>query len=350
MPKRAVLEGIDRITYEPHDKRVELTPFPSAMKACLKFLGETWSYEYLMGMSGAAFRLLWNPGQWDPANADTLVMDPDPLDPHRRTFAAVGRSFESLVVGPDVPEAEVRRRITASIDAGVPVIGFGVVGPPEACIIAGYDEGGEVLIGWSYFQGMPDYHPSMQFEPSGYFRKRGWLEHSWGFLFIGPKGEMQPVGDLRRKALARAVDMARREKVGPRVSGLAAYTAWASDLVRDDQFPAGDLNVLTERWMAHNDAMQCVAEGRWQAGVFLKQISVWDTSLSRPMDAAASCLKAEQELIWDGWNLVGGPAWSEEQIHKLAQAGVRLRLHGLIMQAKHKHAEAIRHIEQALEQ
>ena len=45
-----------------------------------------------------------------------------------------------------------QQRIIESIDGGHPVIGFGVVGPPEACIITGYDDGGEVLIGWSLFQ------------------------------------------------------------------------------------------------------------------------------------------------------------------------------------------------------
>lgn len=40
-----------------------------------------------------------------------------------------------------------------------PVIAIGVVGPPEPCIVAGYDKGGEVLIGWSFFQDRPEDRP-----------------------------------------------------------------------------------------------------------------------------------------------------------------------------------------------
>jgi len=34
-----------------------------------------------------------------------------------------------------------------SIDRGIPVLAFPVVGPSDCCIITGYDEGGEVLLG-----------------------------------------------------------------------------------------------------------------------------------------------------------------------------------------------------------
>lgn len=35
--------------------------------------------------------------------------------------------------------------------------------------------------------------------------------------------------------------------VRERHSGLKAYTAWAEDLLRDDDFPQGNLDVLFER-------------------------------------------------------------------------------------------------------
>ena len=45
-----------------------------------------------------------------------------------------------------------RRQIIESIDKGKPVVAFGVEGPTEACIITGYDQDGDVLIGWSMIQ------------------------------------------------------------------------------------------------------------------------------------------------------------------------------------------------------
>ena len=44
-----------------------------------------------------------------------------------------------------------RGHIIESIrDRGRPVIAHGVIGPPEECIIAGYDEGGDVSVGWNF--------------------------------------------------------------------------------------------------------------------------------------------------------------------------------------------------------
>jgi hypothetical protein len=124
-----------------------------------------------MGASGAAFRLDWRKDAWEPGSVDIVFMAADPLQPARRAVTAAGATgrllwrrevaehFEPpaareaflLPLASD-DESEFRQRILGSIDAGVPVIGFGVVGPPEACIIAGYDAAGDTLIGWSMFQ------------------------------------------------------------------------------------------------------------------------------------------------------------------------------------------------------
>ena len=47
--------------------------------------------------------------------------------------------------------------------------------PPEAAIVAGYDQGGHVLVGWSFFQQDPEFSAGLEFEPAGYFRKRDWI-------------------------------------------------------------------------------------------------------------------------------------------------------------------------------
>ncbi len=57
---RVVLEGVERVSYGEKEGNYELTPFPSCLKSCLAFLGENYPYEYSLGTSGLAFRLLWN--------------------------------------------------------------------------------------------------------------------------------------------------------------------------------------------------------------------------------------------------------------------------------------------------
>ena len=47
--------------------------------------------------------------------------------------------------------------IKAKIDSGFPCIALGIIGPPEACIITGYRNNGDVLLGWNFFQDNPEY-------------------------------------------------------------------------------------------------------------------------------------------------------------------------------------------------
>ncbi|MFC1718366.1 hypothetical protein ACFL6S_32220, partial [Candidatus Poribacteria bacterium] len=99
-----------------------------------------------------------------------------------------------------------RKRIIESIrDKGRPVIAQGVIGPPEWCIIAGYDEYGDVLMGWNYFQGGPE----AELEPSGYFRKRNWFEDTHSLVIIGEKQEQPPLGERYQETLRWATQIVR---------------------------------------------------------------------------------------------------------------------------------------------
>jgi hypothetical protein len=84
--RRVVLEGVPRLTFDPRpelEDDVELTPMPSAVSACLRFLGDDVKYRYLMGMIGDAFRLSWKDG-WHPDNVADIFIAPASLP--ARTF------------------------------------------------------------------------------------------------------------------------------------------------------------------------------------------------------------------------------------------------------------------------
>lgn len=367
---RVVLEGVPRVGFYPsmraagEERCPEDVPFPSCLRACLEYLGEnlgckhvavdssTWglgcAYAYLMGTSGAAFRLLWKPG-WHPDNVDVLVMAEDANEPFRRAFEAVGYAHE--MVGKEEgrdDEVYFRQRIVESIrEKGRPVIGFGVIGPPECCIITGYDEHGDALVGWSYFQGWPEFKAQIEFEPSGYFRKPGWFEDTPGLILIGEKGERPPQDDIYREALRWAIEIARTPMVHDRHNGLAAYAAWADALVRDDDFATGDMAVLRECHMAHDDAVGTVAEGRWYGALFLMRIAEHVPAMASELLAAASCYAAEHDLMWEIWNLAGFMR-SDAVVAKFADPAVRRQIVAIILQAREKDAEAAEHIERAL--
>jgi hypothetical protein len=346
--------------------------FPSCLRSCLEYLGEGLGcrqigtarrdcgtfcgYSYLMGTTGAAFRLNWKPG-WHEDNVATYLVSDDPTEIFRRGLHSAGRDCDILCKerlqqqGEDV-EAVFRQRIVQSIrDKGRPVIAHGVVGPPEECIITGYDEGGDVLLGWSFFQHDLSYNAGVEFEPCGYFRKRDWIKDTHGLVVIGDRLEHQPHRELVFcDALAFALDVARVPlRYGDRHNGLAAYDAWAEHLLRDEDFPANDPDILMQRFAVHDDAVSTIAEGRWYASVFLAQAATCDLGVSTPhLYKAAACYATEHDLMQKAWAQVGGLGRSPAKASNLADPFVRRGIVPLIREARAKDEEAAVQLERAL--
>ena len=373
---RAILDGVPRVGYyfdmQKHaDSKMrcpEDVPFASCLRACLEFLGDGlgcskigqcstgWGigcgYAYLMGVTGAAFKLTWGDG-WHPDNVASWLIGTDPAEIFRRGFAAVG--YESEILGhgdlrrEGDDDAIARRRIMESIrDRGRPVIAHGVIGPPEECIITGYDEGGDVLIGWSFFQNSPDSNAEVEFEPNGMFRKRSWFADTWSLVLIGDRRDQPDRKHVYLEALEWALDVMRTPTRFGRHNGIAAYDAWAEHLLRDEDFASDDMAVLRDRFMVHDDAVGCVAEGRWYAAVFLAQAAL-DARLGAPdLYAAASCFAAEHDLMWGIWGLVGGLGRDDAKVRTLADPDARRQMVPIIHRARDKDAEAADHIERAL--
>jgi hypothetical protein len=363
--ERLVLEGVPRLSFDPKpelEDDVELTPLPSAISTCLRYMGDDVKYRYLMGMTGDAFRLSWKEG-WELDNVADIYVAPDLNKTCDLAFAAAGRAYEAHGVRPgDVPESVLRERIIATIrDKHQPVLAYGVVGPPEMCIIAGYDEGGDVLIGWSFFQNMPEFNAGVEFEPSGYFRKRNWHTDTWGIVIVGEKREKRekpPQEAMYRQALEWALHVMRTPSVydpglngeawKDRHSGHAAYDAWARHLLKDRDFPDGDMALLTQRYSVHDDASMVVAEGRWYASLFLSDAAQVMPHGASKLHEAASYFAREHELMWALWGELGGIGRGEKQIRALARPDVRRRIVQIIYEARDLDVVAALRIEQAL--
>ena len=341
-PARVVLEGVPRIGFD-----IGLCTFPASLRACMEFMGEDYSYDYIMGTSGAAFRLLWKPGWWLD-NVDIALMADD-LEPIRRALEAVGYTY-GVILKEDFArhtyfngeywddEAYFRSRIMESIsDKGHPVIAFGVVGPPECSIITGYDEYGDVLIGWSFFQGSVSApEPGVEYEPSGYYRKRNWFKDTPGIIIIGEKQERTPLGKTYRKALEWALKVMRTPMVHDRHNGFAAYNAWAEALLRDEDFSPGDAGIGL-RVNVHNDAL-CMLDEHLCAARFLRQMAKDEPGMADELLAAAACYETENEN--SGTIDVLGK--------RITEPAIRRQFAELILQSRDKDEEAADHIERAL--
>jgi hypothetical protein len=344
---RAVLEGVEKVGYHV-EGRYFFTPFAACLRSCMAYLGVDCTYEYILGMSGAAFRLVWNSTMWDGGNVDIVFMAEDMMEPFRRAFEAVGYAYEGMD-RQQVDEHTTRAVIVESIrDKGRPVLAFDVIGPPEVCIVTGYDEGGDVLVGWNFFQERPGEFPEAEFEPSGAFRKRGWFENTRGLILIGEERESPPLADLYLEALGWALEVTRTPMVNEFYGGLRAYEAWAEWLQRDEDFPQ-EVKVLAERKMCHYDAM-CMVSERGNAAQFLRGASEHLPAAEEELDAAAHCYERETRTLGEMHEATGGyiPPGDDEKLRRLAGPAARRQIAEAILQARDWDAKAAEHIEQAL--
>lgn len=310
------------------------------------------SYAFFIGVSGIASFLSWKHG-WAYDNFDIRYVSSNPREPIERAFNAAGYEVEFIgkAKGSD-DEPLFREKILESIRRGRPVIAFGLVGPPEAGLITGYDDGGDVLIGWSFFQDFPDFNAGIAFEPSGEFRKRDWFKDSpdLSLVVMGDKKERPPLRDAYHGALELLLETTyTSHAMDGRNSGLAAYAAWTKHLLRSEDFPR-DEALLRQRHDVHNAVVGMVAEARWYGAQFSIQASnpeILNARMSEDLLHAAACYAAGHQLMWNLWELVGGNG-NPDAYRLFADQAVRLKMVPIIHEARDKDARAAEFIERAL--
>jgi len=379
-PARFILEGVPRVHfYEGGPRCPEDIIFPSCLRAVMDYLGDTlgcehleahgreWcldcTYSYLIATSGAAFRLSWKAG-WHPDNVDLMYTTSDPEEPFRRAFASVGYGYEAVNrAGPD-SERVMRERIAESIDnRKAPVFAFGVVGPPECCLVTGYDECGDVLIGWNFFQGMPEFTSGLEgleFEPTGEFRRRRWIEDTEAIMLLGERHERPPLEQVTRDTLRYGLRIMHTPSLSDarhgnldawkdRSSGLAAYDAWAAAITDEADLPRDDFAALRARFEVHDDAVGTVAECRWYGARFLRSAAKHLPAMAERLLSAASCFEAEHDIMWKVWGLAGGNGRTDEHARRFADPAARREMAALIRASRDRCAEAAAHLQAALE-
>jgi RNA polymerase sigma factor (sigma-70 family) len=370
---RRILAEVPKVSFELHQTKKkdglkrcpESVPFPSCVRAYLEFIGEDlgfkrinvynkdWrldtTYVILMGVTGSAFRLIWKPG-WFYDNPLISHMSKDPLEPYCRGLDSLDYRYEIIKKGPNQDQEELfRSRIVTSIsDYGRPVIAQGVVGPPEECLITGFDEKGQVLIGWSFFQRIKEFaQKDVEFEKGGYFRKRNWYDDTHGLIFIGDKKASSPLDKVYLKSLNWALKIMDSPMVRGRYIGLAAYKAWAEAILNDEEFTNKGIRELRLRYNVHHDAVGSMAEGRWYAYQFLKKVDE-DVQAPEVLSKAAICFDNQHSLMWNIWGLVGGPGMSDKKARLFANPQVRKEAAEYILQAKEENQKAFNYIKEAI--
>jgi len=327
-----VIEGVPKIGFGVH-----MCPFPGSLSSVLEFLGDPVDYDYVMGVSGACFRRVWN--RDDGGNVDLMYFEPEPYE---RILNALGYEFRTV---PRSDKAAMVAAVKESIAAGRPVLATVLVGPPEVGVITGYDADGETLIGWSYFQdaALP-----------GYCEVPGWFEKleggpKVGLIVLGEKTGMVPTAEeTLLSSLEWAVDLARTETrpgIPDHILGLAAYDGWADGLEVDADFTADDARVLETRRMVHGDQSVMLVERHSAAG-FLRDMAAEVPEVAEPLEEAARLYDEVGDLIGKVW------PWADDKGPAVQQALVdseqRRQVAEHIRAARGREAQAIGFLEQAI--
>ena len=342
MTQKMILHGVPRIG---EDVDAHLCPFPGALYAYLAYVGDPQDYDYLMGVSGAAFRRFWHPD--DGGNIDLSRLGDEPF---RRAFDALGYEWHTI---PAEKEAMIQA-IKANLAQGRPAISFGIVGPPEAGLVTGYAEDGAVLYGWSYFQDQREH----------YYEERNWFETMGvptevapnarkGLIIVGDRLPVRPTArEVLVDSLQWALDLERTAHWPTHpdhVAGLAACDAWADALEVDADYPADNAKVLEWRVMIHGDQSTMLYE-RCSAARYLRKMAEAVPEAAEPLTAAAALYDAVSapgaDKLWPWGYLAPSDPKAQQGI---ANAATRREMAGYIRAAKAKEAEAVGHLERALE-
>lgn len=330
MKNRNILESVPRIGFDIH-----CCPFPGTIYAVMEYLQKPVYYDYLMGVTGAAFRRLWN--RDDGGNIDLMHFA---HEPDKRVFAALGYDYTFI---PKEDKLQAIDAIKESIDRGIPVIAFGIIGPPEAGLITGYADDGETVFGCSYFQDA---------SVKGYFEKHNWYETAEeykGLIIIGEEKPQPEPRDVFVSSLDWAITLERmiQWQNGTYAAGLAASDAWATGLEADEDYPDDNPQVVGFRVMIHGDQATMLME-RLHAANYLRGMSGLAPEVSEELQTAAELYKQVGELTGKVWPWQSCSYQDEEIMSGLADPAVRREIAGVIREAKQKEEQAVLHLEQAL--
>ena len=338
MKKSTILYGVPKVAYGQGG----CTPFPLCLKACAEYLGKNMSYARAMAESGAAFRLTWNTKQWDGGNVDVIHTFDDPAKVYACGLRSMGQSLRMLGRRAETTKEEFMDFICREIDEGNPVIALGIIGPPEAGIVAGYRDNAQTLLGWNVFQDYPENQAAVQYEENGYYVTKAWWENpDTVALFATGGANAEPFESA--EILRNAVEVLEGRLCGSFAKGICAYSAWKEALLRDEDFPKDAvMPILVERMMCHGDAMDCLSDGRHNAAVYLRELAEEYPQWAEWLTAATKEFDGVIALIWEMVHLLGGWERGEAQMKKLAEPDVRRKLAVLINRMQ-------RHDERALE-
>ncbi len=215
---KAFLRETEYQVYIDHLPRLEWgegfdTSFIRSAQLALNALGARYSYDYLMGLSGAAFRLHFHP-DWCPSAGDMTTG----FDVSKVLFSSLGYSTTLHSID-DNSFDDIRslyQKIKEQINRGVPIVAINLKVCPEWGIITGYLKKRPGILCRTFFDETEEYSLA---------------EHApWLSFFIGDRSEPLHPEEIFKNSLKIAVQLGKTEDFEGYKSGRSAYKHWSKDL------------------------------------------------------------------------------------------------------------------------
>lgn len=323
-----ILYGVPKVEWGTYGG---FTPYPICLKACADYLGDDLDYASIAVACGGAFRFTWNEKAWDMGNVDIYHTFIEGGEETIYSYAAkaLGREFSMLGRTETTTKEEFIGFIKQHIDEGYPCIAQGIIGPPEACIITGYRDNGNVLLGWNFFQNDPIFGGDVQFDESGYFVCDNWWENTdtQAVMCLG-LAEGEPLST--EEIIKTAVSVMNGRKDHDYCKGVAGFAPWIKMLSDDDAFAGENESLLYEKLACQDDATTCLSDGRGCAAEFFRKLSEKeagkvDEETFAKYKKLAELFAQEKSLAEQTWSLLSGWENMEQRPANLAKKEVRNR-------------------------
>ena len=342
--EKTILYGVRKIEHGAYGSS---TMFPICMKAVSEYLGDDISYAYIMAVTGAAFRLVWNQADWDLSNIDIFHTLKESNEIYQYGAKALGREFSFLGREENTKKEEFVSFIKSSIAKGYPVIALGIIGPPEPCIVAGYEEEGEVVMGWNFFQNDPEFSSEVKIMDNGYFQCDTWWENT-DTQAVMSVGAITGTSCHDKEIVKMAAEIMEAREEYTYAKGIKAYEAWKEMLLDEKWFEDSiTFDKLFSKLLVQNDAMVCIDDGRYWGAKYFEELSEKYREKEKVIcQDIAKCFHNVSNKAKDMIKLIGDWSDMEKMIQNFGNRSIREKISELIDTAKKEDNKALEKIKE----
>jgi len=229
---KVFIENIPRLEWGKNTEN----SFIRSVQLTLNALGENYSYDFLMGISGAAFRLHFHL-DFCPSSADSTTG----FDVSKILFKSLGYNCDLFKIDDNNFE-EIKtlyQKIIQQINDGKPIVAINLKVCPEWGIITGYLKSKPGILCRTYFDESEDYSLA---------------EHApWLTFFLREKGEPLENKELFLNSLKIAIQLAKTDSFEDYHSGFNAFKKWIETLQRyNDTNKRQRFDIIEENWTLFN--------------------------------------------------------------------------------------------------